>query len=49
MISKSSIEELEKLGFILGIVWEEQEEFFLLSHKPYRKIKVPKALSWGLT
>ena len=28
---------------------EKQEEFFLLSHKPYRKIKVPKVLSWDLT
>src|SRR5712691_871223 len=26
-----------------------QEEFFLLSHKPFRKIKVPKPLSWDLT
>jgi hypothetical protein len=37
---------LEKLGFSLA---EMEEEFFLLSHKPYRKIKVPKVLSWDLT
>jgi predicted deacetylase len=45
-LSKSSIEVLEKLGFSLG---EKQEEFYLLSHKPYRKITVPKVLSWDLT
>ena len=45
-LSKGSIEVLEKLRFSLG---EKQEEFFLLSHKPYRKIKVPKVLSWDLT
>jgi len=26
-----------------------QEEFFVLSHKPFKKIKVPKVLSWDLT
>jgi len=37
---------LELLGFGLA---EMQEEFFLLSQKPVRKIKVPKVLSWDLT
>lgn len=45
-LSSDSIEVLEKLGFSLA---EMQEEFFLLSRKPYRKIKVPKVLSWDLT
>jgi predicted deacetylase len=45
-LSSGSIEVLEKLGFGLA---EMQEEFFLLSHKPFRKIKVPKVLSWDLT
>lgn len=45
-LSSDSIEVLEKLGFSLA---EMQEEFFLLSHKPFRKIKVPKVLSWDLT
>ena len=45
-LSSGSIEVLEKLGFSLA---EMEEEFFLLSHKPYRKIKVPKVLSWDLT
>jgi predicted deacetylase len=40
------IEVLWKLGFGLA---EMQEEFLLLSHRPVRKIKVPKALSWDLT
>jgi hypothetical protein len=26
-----------------------KEEFFPSSHKPFRKIKVPKVLSWDLT
>ena len=45
-LNNSSIEVLEKLGFGLA---EMQEEFFLLLHKPVRKIKVPKVLSWDLT
>ena len=45
-LSNDSIEVLEKLGFSLA---EMQEEFFLLSHKPFKKIKVPKVLSWDLT
>lgn len=45
-LSKSSAEVLEKLRFILA---EMQEEYFLLSHKPIKKIKVPKVLSWDLT
>ncbi|MGB6674421.1 MAG: DUF2334 domain-containing protein [Candidatus Nitrosopolaris sp.] len=45
-LSSGSIEVLEKLGFGLA---EMQEEFFLLSQKPFRKIKVPKVLSWDLT
>lgn len=45
-LSSGSIEVLEKLGFSLA---EMQEEFFLLSHKPFKKIKVPKVLSWDLT
>jgi predicted deacetylase len=42
-LSSGSIEVLQKLGFSLA---EMQEEFFLLSHKPFKKIKVPKVLSW---
>jgi len=45
-LSKSSIEVLEKLRFMLA---EMQEEYFLLSHQPFKKIKVPKVLSWDLT
>src|SRR5690348_932264 len=45
-LNNSSIEVLQKLGFGLA---EMQEEFFLLSYKPVRKIKVPKVLSWDLT
>ena len=45
-LSSGSIEVLEKIGFSLA---EMQEEFFLLSHKPFKKIKVPKVLSWDLT
>ena len=45
-LCKGSIEILEKLGFSLA---EMQEEFFLLSHKQIKKIKVPKVLSWDLT
>ena len=26
-----------------------QEEFLLLSHKPFKKIKVPKVLNWDST
>jgi predicted deacetylase len=42
----SCMNVLNKLGFDLV---EMQKEFFLLSHKPFRKIKVPKVLSWDLT
>jgi hypothetical protein len=45
-LCRGCIEVLGKLGFGLT---EMQEEFFLLSHKPFRKIKVPKVLSWDLT
>ena len=45
-LSIGSIEVLEKLGFGLG---EMQEEFFLLSQRPFRRVKVPKVLSWDLT
>jgi hypothetical protein len=45
-LSRLAIEVLELLGFGLA---EMQEEFFLLSHKPFKKIKVPKVLSWDLT
>jgi hypothetical protein len=45
-LSSGSIEVLEKLGFSLA---EMQEEFFLLSHKLFKKIKVSKVLSWDLT
>lgn len=45
-LSKSSIEVLEKLRFTLA---EMQEEYFLLSHKPFKEIKVPKVLSWDVT
>jgi hypothetical protein len=45
-LRRDSIEVSGKLGFGLA---EMQEEFFLLSHKPFRKIKVPKPLCWDLT
>ena len=45
-LSSDSLEVLEKLGFSLA---EMQEEFFLLSHQPFKKIKVSKVLSWDLT
>ena len=45
-LCRGCIEVLGKLGFGLA---EMQEEFFLLSHDPVRKIKVPKVLSWDLT
>ncbi|HET7148016.1 MAG TPA: DUF2334 domain-containing protein [Candidatus Nitrosopolaris sp.] len=45
-LNDSSIEILEKLGFSLA---EMQEEFLLLSHKPFKKIKVPKVLNWDST
>jgi peptidoglycan/xylan/chitin deacetylase (PgdA/CDA1 family) len=45
-LNDSSIKVLEKLGFSLV---EMQEEFLLLSHKPFKKIKVPKVLNWDST
>ncbi|HYA84165.1 MAG TPA: DUF2334 domain-containing protein [Candidatus Bathyarchaeia archaeon] len=45
-LNDSSIKALEKLGFSLA---EQQEEFLLLSHKPFKKIKVPKVLNWDST
>jgi peptidoglycan/xylan/chitin deacetylase (PgdA/CDA1 family) len=45
-LNDSSIKALEKLGFGLA---EQQEEFLLLSHKPFKKIKVPKVLNWDST
>ena len=45
-LNSSSIEVLEKLGFILA---EIQEEFILLSDKAFKKIKVPKVLNWDST
>ena len=45
-LNESSIEVLGKLGFSLA---EMQEEFLLLSHKPFKKIKVPKVLNWDST
>ncbi len=45
-LNDSSIKVLEKLGF--GLV-EMQEEFLLLSHKPFKKIKVPKISNWDST
>ncbi len=45
-LNVSSIKALEKLGFSLA---EMQEEFLLLSHKPFKKIKVPKVLNWDST
>lgn len=45
-LSSSCIKVLGKLGFGLT---EMQEEYFLLSQKPFRKIKVPKVLSWDFT
>jgi predicted deacetylase len=45
-LNDSSIEVLEKLGFILA---EMQEEYILLSDKTYRKIKIPKVLNWDST
>ena len=45
-LNDSSIEVLEKLGFILA---EMQEGYILLSDKTYRKIKIPKVLNWDST
>ncbi len=45
-LCRGCIEVLGKLEFSLT---EMQEEFFLISHKQIRKIKVPKVLSWDLT
>ena len=45
-LNDSSIKVLEKLGFTLA---EMQEEFLLLSHKPFKRIKVPKVLNWDST
>ena len=45
-LNVSCIKVLAKLGFSLA---EMQEEFLLLSHKPFKKIKVPKVLNWDST
>ena len=45
-LNDSSIKVLEKLRFSLA---EMQEEFLLLSHKPFKKIKVAKVLNWDST
>src|SRR5215467_2084161 len=45
-LNEGSIKVLENLGFSLA---EMQEEFLLLSHKPFKKIKVPKVLNWDST
>ena len=45
-LNESSIKVFEKLGFSLA---EMQEEFLLLSHKPFKKIKVPKVSNWDST
>ena len=45
-LNVSSVKVLEKLGFSLA---EMQEEFLLLSHKLFKKIKVPKVLNWDST
>jgi predicted deacetylase len=45
-LNDSSIEVLEKLGFILA---ETQEEFVLFSGKSFKKIRVPKVLNWDST
>jgi predicted deacetylase len=45
-LNDSSIEVLRKLGFRLA---ETQEKFVLLSHKAFKKIKVPKVLNWDST
>jgi predicted deacetylase len=46
-LNDRSIEVLGKLGFKLS---EMQEEYILLpSHKPFKKIKVPKILNWDST
>ena len=42
-LNNSSIEVLGKLGFDLA---EIREKFVLLSHKTFKKIKVPKVLNW---
>ena len=42
-LNDSSIEVLRKLGFRLA---ETQEKIVLLSHKAFKKIKVPKVLNW---
>ncbi len=45
-LNVSTVKVLEKLGFSLA---EMQEEFLLLSHKLFKKIKVPKVLNWDST
>jgi predicted deacetylase len=45
-LNDSSIEVLEKLGFILA---ETQEEYVLFSDKSFKKIRVPKVLNWDST
>ena len=45
-LNDSSIRVLEKLGFSLA---ETQEEFLLLIHKRFKKIRVPKVLNWDST
>jgi predicted deacetylase len=45
-LNDSSIEVLEKLGFILA---ETQEEFIVLFDKAFKKIMVPKVLNWDST
>jgi predicted deacetylase len=45
-INNSSIKVLEKLGFRLA---EMQEEYLLLSHQAFKKIKLPKVLNWDST
>jgi predicted deacetylase len=45
-LNNSSIEVLGKLGFDLA---EIQEKFVLLSHKAFKKLKIPKVLNWDST
>ena len=46
-LNDSAIEVLGKLGFKLS---EMQEEYILLpSHRPFKKIKLPKILNWDST
>jgi hypothetical protein len=46
LVPYPSIEVLGKLGFDLA---EIEEKFVLLSHKAFKKLKIPKVLNWDST